>query len=709
MKVGIPREVKNHEYRVALTPVGAHELTQHGHDVLVEKDAGVGSQISDADYVAAGARIIDSADDVWAESDMVLKVKEPVAEEYHRMREGLTLFTYLHLAADKPLTEELAARKVTGIAYETVQLTSGALPLLYPMSEVAGCLAPQVGAHSLMRAEGGRGVLMGGVGGVQNAKVVILGAGVSGQNAANIALGMGADVTLLDTDLDKLRMSFWRYDNQVHGLASSKLTVQQQVLEADMVIGAVLIPGAAAPKLVTNDLVAADEAGLGARRHRHRPGWLLRGLAAHHARGPDLRGAQLGLLLRGQHAGGRALHVHVRPDQLHPPVCREAGQPGLARRAPRRPRPRARPQHPRRARHLRARGRGPRDDLDLAGGGPLLSQDVTTGPPTARLSPLERDVRGWLDHVRVERGASDNTLSSYARDLRGYVAFLADRHIDTASQVAEVDVTDFLASLSERGLAPSSAARTLVAVRGFHRFLALEGEVASDPAAAVAPPRAPSRLPKAIPVDAVERLLTAASIGDTPESLRDRALLEILYGTGARISEAVGLDVDDVDLGRLTADGGGADPTAGVGAAAPPVTGTAAARLRGKGGKERIVPVGRYAVEAVTAYLVRARPVLASAGRGGPALLLNARGSRLSRQSAWAILQRAADRAGLAEHVSPHTLRHSFATHLLDGGADVRVVQELLGHASVTTTQIYTMVTAHRLREVYAGAHPRAR
>jgi integrase/recombinase XerD len=208
----------------------------------------------------------------------------------------------------------------------------------------------------------------------------------------------------------------------------------------------------------------------------------------------------------------------------------------------------------------------------------------------------------------------------------------------------------------------------------------------------------------------VERLLTAASIGDTPESLRDRALLEILYGTGARISEAVGLDVDDVDLGRLTAGAGGAGPTAAAGEApAAVVTGTAAARLRGKGGKERIVPVGRYAVEAVTAYLVRARPVLASAGRGGPALLLNARGNRLSRQSAWAILQRAADRAGLAEHVSPHTLRHSFATHLLDGGADVRVVQELLGHASVTTTQIYTMVSVHRLREVYAGAHPRAR
>ena len=312
--------------------------------------------------------------------------------------------------------------------------------------------------------------------------------------------------------------------------------------------------------------------------------------------------------------------------------------------------------------------------------------------------------------MRVERGASDNTLASYARDLRGYVAFLAGRHIDQASRVTEVDVTGFLASLSDRGLAPSSAARTLVAVRGFHRFLALEGEVASDPAAAVAPPRPPSRLPKAIPVDAVERLLAAASVGDTPEALRDRALLELLYGTGARISEAVGLDVDDLDLGAHHTDAttGTADPSDGEDPGVVPVT-TAAARLRGKGGKERIVPVGRYAVEAVTAYLVRARPVLASHGPGGPALLLNARGSRLSRQSAWAILQRAADRAGLAEHVSPHTLRHSFATHLLDGGADVRVVQELLGHASVTTTQIYTMVSVHRLREVYAGAHPRAR
>ncbi|WP_295658140.1 alanine dehydrogenase [uncultured Nocardioides sp.] len=261
MKVGVPKEVKNHEYRVAMTPVGAHELTHRGHQVVVQRGAGLGSQIADEEYAAAGATIIDSADDVWGSVDMVLKVKEPVAEEYHRLREGLTLFTYLHLAADKPLTEELLSTKVTGIAYETVQLPSGGLPLLYPMSEVAGCLAPQVGAHSLLRAQGGRGVLMGGVGGVANAKVVIIGAGVSGQNAANIALGMGADVTLLDTDLDKLRMSFWRYNNRVHGLASSTLAIRQQVMEADLVIGAVLIPGARAPKLVSNELVSQMKPG----------------------------------------------------------------------------------------------------------------------------------------------------------------------------------------------------------------------------------------------------------------------------------------------------------------------------------------------------------------------------------------------------------------------------------------------------------------
>lgn len=261
MKVGIPREVKDNEYRVGITPVGVNELVSAGHEVLVEHDAGVGSALTDADFRAQGATIVDDADELWGASDMVVKVKEPVEEEYHRLREGLTLFTYLHLAADQPLTEELLATKVTAIAYETVRLPSGMLPLLYPMSEVAGCLAPQVGAHALMAAHGGLGVLLGGVGGVASAKVVVLGAGVAGQNAANIALGMGADVTLLDTDLDKLRMSFWRYDNRVHQIASSALSVREQVLQADLVIGTVLVPGARAPKLVTDDMVREMKPG----------------------------------------------------------------------------------------------------------------------------------------------------------------------------------------------------------------------------------------------------------------------------------------------------------------------------------------------------------------------------------------------------------------------------------------------------------------
>lgn len=261
MKVGVPTEVKNHEYRVAITPIGVHELVDHGHQVLVQTGAGAGSGISDEEYAEAGATLVDGAEVVWGEAELVLKVKEPVAEEYSRMREGQVLFAFLHLAADRTLTEELLRRRVTAIAYETVQLPSGSLPLLYPMSEVAGCLAPQVGAHELLKARGGRGVLLGGVGGVANARVVVIGAGVAGQNAANIALGMGGDVTLLDTDLDKLRMSFWRYQNRVQGLASSALAIRRQVLEADLVIGAVLVPGARAPKLVSNDLVAEMRPG----------------------------------------------------------------------------------------------------------------------------------------------------------------------------------------------------------------------------------------------------------------------------------------------------------------------------------------------------------------------------------------------------------------------------------------------------------------
>lgn len=261
MRVAVPSEVKNHEYRVAITPVGVSELVNHGHEVFVQAGAGEGSSISDAEYVAQGATIVPTAEETWALGEMVLKVKEPIRSEFGFLREDLLLFTYLHLAADKAGTAALLDAGTTAIAYETVQLPSGLLPLLYPMSEVAGCLAPQVGAHAMMKAQGGRGVLMGCVGGVPNAKVVVLGGGIAGQNAANVALGMGADVTILDTDLDKLRTTFWRYENRVHGIVSSALAIREQVLAADMVIGTVLVPGAKAPKLVTNEMVAQMKPG----------------------------------------------------------------------------------------------------------------------------------------------------------------------------------------------------------------------------------------------------------------------------------------------------------------------------------------------------------------------------------------------------------------------------------------------------------------
>mgnify|MGYP000853106586 FL=1 len=261
MRVAVPSEVKNHEYRVAITPVGVSELVHHGHEVYVQSGAGLGSAISDEEYLAQGAQIVPTAEETWAIGEMVLKVKEPIRSEFGYLREDLLLFTYLHLAADKAGTAALLDAGTTAIAYETVQLPSGLLPLLYPMSEVAGCLAPQVGAHAMMKAQGGRGVLMGCVGGVPNAKVVVLGGGIAGQNAANVALGMGADVTILDTDLDKLRNTFWRYENRVHGIVSSKLAIREQVLAADMVIGTVLIPGAKTPKLVTNEMVAQMKPG----------------------------------------------------------------------------------------------------------------------------------------------------------------------------------------------------------------------------------------------------------------------------------------------------------------------------------------------------------------------------------------------------------------------------------------------------------------
>jgi integrase/recombinase XerD len=302
---------------------------------------------------------------------------------------------------------------------------------------------------------------------------------------------------------------------------------------------------------------------------------------------------------------------------------------------------------------------------------------------------LEDAAEAYLDHLAVERGLAGNTLDAYRRDLRRYLAFLAALGRTQLGDVTAQDVRDFVVTLrtgqdGASALAASSTARVVAAVHGWHRFATLEGLTEQDVAAAVKPPARPRRLPKALSVEDVASLLAAAG-DDSPVGLRDRALLELLYSTGARISEAVGLDVDDLDLelGEVL--------------------------LRGKGSKERRVPVGSYACDAVGAYLVRARPALAAGGRGTPALFLNSLGRRLSRQSGWAVLRGAAQRAGIVrDDVSPHTLRHSFATHLLAGGADVRVVQELLGHASVTTTQIYTQVTPDTLREVYVAAHPRA-
>ena len=261
VKVGIPREVKDNEGRVAITPSGVHELVRNGHEVYVQASAGVGSSITDDEYVRAGAKILDTAADVWATGDLILKVKEPIASEYPLMREGQTLFTYLHLAADKALTEELVKAKVTGIAYETVELADRSLPLLAPMSEVAGRLAPQVGAQTLMAAQGGRGVLMGGVSGVQAAKVVVIGAGVSGMNAAAIALGMQAEVLLLDRNVAKLRHADAIYQGHCQTITSNAYEVERAIADADLVIGAVLVPGAKTPTLVTNEQVSQMKSG----------------------------------------------------------------------------------------------------------------------------------------------------------------------------------------------------------------------------------------------------------------------------------------------------------------------------------------------------------------------------------------------------------------------------------------------------------------
>ena len=294
----------------------------------------------------------------------------------------------------------------------------------------------------------------------------------------------------------------------------------------------------------------------------------------------------------------------------------------------------------------------------------------------------------YLRHLVVERGLSDNTVQAYRRDLLRYQEYLGSRGIGSLAEVTRVDVEEFRRHLDHIGLAPASVTRCVVAVRNLHRFAVGSGQVQADVTAGMSPGTRSRRLPKALTMDQVESLLAAPDTS-TVEGLRDAALLERLYGTGARVSEVCALDVDDI---RRVLD----DPDLGL-------------RLIGKGDKERIVPLGSYAAKAVDAWLIRGRPAWAEIGNGEHALLLNTRGRRLSRQSAWAVIRRAGEAAGLdVEHLSPHSLRHSYATHLLDGGADVRVVQELLGHSSVTTTQIYTLVTADHLREVYRSSHPRA-
>jgi integrase/recombinase XerD len=298
------------------------------------------------------------------------------------------------------------------------------------------------------------------------------------------------------------------------------------------------------------------------------------------------------------------------------------------------------------------------------------------------LAPVDE----YLRHLTVERGLAKNTTASYRRDLVIYADWLEAQGIGGPGAVTEQDLGAFVRFLgAERRpvLATSSVARVLSAVRGLHRFLAEEGLIVADVSRELRPPKLPMRLPKAIPVDDVEALITAAG-GEEPAELRDAALLELLYATGARVSEAVSLNVDDLVEEEVV-------------------------RLFGKGGKQRVVPLGSYARRAIDAYLVRARPTFSARGSATPALFLGVRGRRMSRQAAWEAIHQAAERAGIAASVSPHTLRHSFATHLLEGGADVRVVQELLGHSSVATTQIYTLVTADTLREMYTAAHPRAR
>ena len=462
--VGVPTEIKASEGRVAITPTGVRELVSRGHRVLVESQAGEGSTIHDAEYATQGAEIVPSAEDVFDGADLILKVKEPQPVEVERFRPGQIVFTYLHLAAYPTLAKGLAESGVVGIAYETVQLADRSLPLLAPMSEIAGRMATQAGAYFLERAQGGRGILLGGVPGVAPGKVVVIGAGIAGTNAAVIAVGMQAEVVALDRDLSRLRAIDSLYQGRIVTLASNQLTLEQQVEDADLVIGSVLVPGASAPRLVTEQMVAEHEAGGGPGRHRHRPGRLLRDQPGDHPRGPGLLGARRRPLRGGQHPRSRAQHLHLRPDQRHHPLCLGAGRPRRAARrsdaipswSPGSMSPTARSPTGRWPRASARPGWRPRRRWRAS---PRCERRRSARRATSTAAVTE-----YLGHLSAERGLSGNTVAAYRRDLTGYL-----EHLDGAAPNREL-VDSFVKRLSMAGLAPSTVARKTAAVRGLHRF-----------------------------------------------------------------------------------------------------------------------------------------------------------------------------------------------------------------------------------------------